>query len=153
DLRPPALRSHRRLGRGDKCGIRRTDSELLQRFVLPIELRYKLEFRCSRDHGGRSGSANGWQPNPAWKWSATGFRRVNGSIAGGGTVSVSDENDRSIAVLVQYGGFDWLWASDLGGQYRQPVHRPLYHSSGCGDCRSPGDFPWRRVPVNQQWWH
>jgi Big-like domain-containing protein len=40
---------------------------------------------------------------------------VNGSIAGGGTVSVSDENDRSIAVLVQYGGFDWLWASDLGG--------------------------------------
>src|SRR5262249_48563316 len=24
-------------------------------------------------------------------------------------------NDRSIAVLVQYGGFNWLWASDLGG--------------------------------------
>jgi hypothetical protein len=46
---------------------------------------------------------------------ATGFVAVNGSIAGGGTVSVSDENDRSIAVLVQYGGFDWLWASDLGG--------------------------------------
>jgi len=43
------------------------------------------------------------------------FVAVNGSIAGGGTVSVSDENDRSIAVLVQYGGFDWLWASDLGG--------------------------------------
>src|SRR5262245_37285062 len=43
------------------------------------------------------------------------FIAVNGSIAGGGTVSVSDENDRSIAVLVQYGGFDWLWASDLGG--------------------------------------
>jgi len=43
------------------------------------------------------------------------FVDVNGSIAGGGTVSVSDENDRSIAVLVQYGGFDWLWASDLGG--------------------------------------
>src|SRR5262249_38884131 len=43
------------------------------------------------------------------------FVAVNGSIAGGGRVSVSDENDRSIAVLVQYGGFDWLWASDLGG--------------------------------------
>ncbi len=39
----------------------------------------------------------------------------NGSIIGGGTVSVSDENDRSIAVLIQYGGFDYLWASDLGG--------------------------------------
>src|SRR5262245_39883684 len=43
------------------------------------------------------------------------FVAVNGSIAGGGRVSVSNENDRSIAVLVQYGGFDWLWASDLGG--------------------------------------
>jgi beta-lactamase superfamily II metal-dependent hydrolase len=40
---------------------------------------------------------------------------VNGRIIGGGTVSVSDENDRSIAMLLQYGGFDWLWASDLGG--------------------------------------
>ncbi len=39
----------------------------------------------------------------------------NGSIIGGGSVSVSDENDRSIAVLVQYGGFDFIWASDLGG--------------------------------------
>lgn len=39
----------------------------------------------------------------------------NGSIVGGGSVSVSDENDRSIAVLIQYGGFDYLWASDLGG--------------------------------------
>ena len=39
----------------------------------------------------------------------------NGSIIGGGTVSVSDENDRSIAVLVQYGGFDFVWASDMGG--------------------------------------
>lgn len=39
----------------------------------------------------------------------------NGAILGGGSVSVSDENDRSIAVLVQYGGFDWLWASDIGG--------------------------------------
>ena len=39
----------------------------------------------------------------------------NGSIIGGGTVSVSDENDRSIAVLIQYGGFDYLWASDMGG--------------------------------------
>lgn len=39
----------------------------------------------------------------------------NGSIIGGGAVSVSDENDRSIALLIQYGGFDYLWASDLGG--------------------------------------
>ena len=39
----------------------------------------------------------------------------NGSIIGGGSVAVSDENDRSIAVLIQYGGFDYLWASDLGG--------------------------------------
>lgn len=39
----------------------------------------------------------------------------NGGIIGGGTVSVSDENDRSIAVLIQYGGFDYLWASDMGG--------------------------------------
>src|SRR5262245_54335995 len=43
------------------------------------------------------------------------FLAVNGHIIGGGTVSVSDENDRSIAVLVKYGGFDYLWASDLGG--------------------------------------
>lgn len=39
----------------------------------------------------------------------------NGSILGGGSVAVSDENDRSLAILVQYGGFDWIWASDLGG--------------------------------------
>jgi len=39
----------------------------------------------------------------------------NGSIIGGGSVSVSDENDRSIALLIQYGGFDYLWASDMGG--------------------------------------
>jgi beta-lactamase superfamily II metal-dependent hydrolase len=43
------------------------------------------------------------------------FVAVNGRIIGGGTVAVSDENDRSIAVLIQYGGFDYLWASDLGG--------------------------------------
>jgi beta-lactamase superfamily II metal-dependent hydrolase len=40
---------------------------------------------------------------------------VNGDVIGGAHVGVSDENDRSIAVLLQYGGFDWLWASDLGG--------------------------------------
>lgn len=39
----------------------------------------------------------------------------NGSIIGGGSVSVSNENDRSIAVLIQYGGFDYVWASDMGG--------------------------------------
>jgi len=39
----------------------------------------------------------------------------SGSIIGGGSVSVSDENDKSIALLIHYGGFDYLWASDLGG--------------------------------------
>jgi beta-lactamase superfamily II metal-dependent hydrolase len=39
----------------------------------------------------------------------------NGSIIGGGSVAVTNENDRSIAVLIQYGGFDYLWASDMGG--------------------------------------
>ena len=39
----------------------------------------------------------------------------NGSIIGGGSVPVTDENDRSIALLIKYGGFDYLWASDLGG--------------------------------------
>ena len=43
------------------------------------------------------------------------FIARNGSIIGGGSVTVSDENDRSIAVLIQYGGFDYIWASDLGG--------------------------------------
>ncbi len=38
-----------------------------------------------------------------------------GQIIGGGSVAVSDENDLSIALLIQYGGFDYLWASDLGG--------------------------------------
>ena len=39
----------------------------------------------------------------------------NGSIIGGGSVAVTDENDRSIALLIKYGGFDYIWASDLGG--------------------------------------
>jgi beta-lactamase superfamily II metal-dependent hydrolase len=40
----------------------------------------------------------------------------NGLIIGGGSVpQATDENDRSIALLIQYGGFDYLWASDLGG--------------------------------------
>ncbi len=39
----------------------------------------------------------------------------NGSIIGGGSVSVTDENDRSIALLLKYGAFEYLWASDLGG--------------------------------------
>lgn len=43
------------------------------------------------------------------------FVAVNGHIIDGSTVAVSDENDRSIAVLIQYGGFDYIWASDLGG--------------------------------------
>jgi beta-lactamase superfamily II metal-dependent hydrolase len=43
------------------------------------------------------------------------FVAVSGRIIGGATVPVTNENDRSMAVLVQYGGFDYLWASDLGG--------------------------------------
>jgi beta-lactamase superfamily II metal-dependent hydrolase len=43
------------------------------------------------------------------------FIARNGAIIGGGSVAVSDENDRSIAVLIQYGGFDYIWASDMGG--------------------------------------
>ncbi|HEV7767818.1 MAG TPA: hypothetical protein VGQ76_22635 [Thermoanaerobaculia bacterium] len=39
----------------------------------------------------------------------------NGDIIGGGHVTVSDENDRSLALLIQYGAFDYLWASDMGG--------------------------------------
>lgn len=39
----------------------------------------------------------------------------NGSVIGGAKVSVSDENDRSLALLIQFGGFDYLWASDVGG--------------------------------------
>jgi beta-lactamase superfamily II metal-dependent hydrolase len=39
----------------------------------------------------------------------------NGSVIGGATIPVTDENDRSIALLIKYGGFDYLWASDLGG--------------------------------------
>ena len=39
----------------------------------------------------------------------------NGQIIGGGSVPVTDENDRSIALLIKYGGFDYIWASDMGG--------------------------------------
>jgi beta-lactamase superfamily II metal-dependent hydrolase len=38
-----------------------------------------------------------------------------GDIIGGASVPATNENDLSIAVLIQYGGFDYLWASDLGG--------------------------------------
>jgi len=42
---------------------------------------------------------------------------VAGSVLGGATVpqAAGNENDLSVAVLVEYGGFDFLWASDLGG--------------------------------------
>jgi len=40
---------------------------------------------------------------------------VHGNILGGGSVSVSEENDKSIALLIRYGEFEFLWASDLGG--------------------------------------
>ena len=38
-----------------------------------------------------------------------------GHLIGGGSVFVDSENDRSIGLLVQHGGFDFLWASDLTG--------------------------------------
>lgn len=40
---------------------------------------------------------------------------VHGSILSGGSVSVSEENDKSIALLIKYGEFEYLFASDLGG--------------------------------------
>jgi beta-lactamase superfamily II metal-dependent hydrolase len=40
---------------------------------------------------------------------------VNGQLIDGTVLPVTDENDRSIALLVQDGNFDYLWASDLGG--------------------------------------
>jgi hypothetical protein len=30
-------------------------------------------------------------------------------------MTLTNENDKSIAVLIKYGGFDYLWASDMGG--------------------------------------
>ncbi len=39
-----------------------------------------------------------------------------GVVIGHGFVAGAEkENDLSIAVLIQYGGFDYIWASDLGG--------------------------------------
>ena len=38
-----------------------------------------------------------------------------GDIIGGASVQATNENDLSIAVLIKYGGFDYLWASDMGG--------------------------------------
>jgi hypothetical protein len=43
------------------------------------------------------------------------FVAVDGRIVGREPVSVSDENERSIAVLIEYGDFQFLWASDLTG--------------------------------------
>lgn len=40
---------------------------------------------------------------------------VRGQVIGGPNVSVSNENDLSIGLLLSYGGFDYFWASDLGG--------------------------------------
>lgn len=41
---------------------------------------------------------------------------VNGEVLGHGPVAgASDENDLSVAVLIQYRHFDFLWGSDLGG--------------------------------------
>ena len=41
---------------------------------------------------------------------------ANGTVLGHGLVSgVSDENDKSIGLLIQYGHFEYLFAGDLGG--------------------------------------
>ncbi len=40
---------------------------------------------------------------------------TNGSVIGGASVPVTDENDRSISLLLQYGNFSYIWASDMGG--------------------------------------
>ncbi|MCP4581520.1 MAG: MBL fold metallo-hydrolase [candidate division Zixibacteria bacterium] len=40
---------------------------------------------------------------------------ANGSVLGGGYVSGSNENDKSIAILVTYGEFEYIFASDLSG--------------------------------------
>lgn len=42
---------------------------------------------------------------------------VNGTVIGHGFVpgSQTDENDRSIGILIKYGNFDYLFAGDLGG--------------------------------------
>ncbi|MFC1799906.1 lamin tail domain-containing protein [Candidatus Eisenbacteria bacterium] len=42
---------------------------------------------------------------------------VDGSVLGGGSVpgAQSDENDRSVAMLIQYKDFDYLTAGDMGG--------------------------------------
>ncbi len=42
---------------------------------------------------------------------------VGGEVLGRGRVWGADEseNDLSVALLIQHGGFDYLWASDLGG--------------------------------------
>lgn len=42
---------------------------------------------------------------------------VAGEVLGGASVpqAAANENDLSVAVLVEHGGFDYLWAGDLGG--------------------------------------
>ncbi|MEK7286714.1 MAG: MBL fold metallo-hydrolase [Nitrospirota bacterium] len=40
---------------------------------------------------------------------------VGGKVIGSNTVYGTDENDKSIALLIQYGGFDYITAGDLGG--------------------------------------
>jgi beta-lactamase superfamily II metal-dependent hydrolase len=42
---------------------------------------------------------------------------VAGEVLGGGFVAAAanNENDLSVAVLIEYGDFDYLWAGDLGG--------------------------------------
>jgi len=40
---------------------------------------------------------------------------VHGDVVGGISTGASDENDRSVALLIRYGRFALIWAGDLGG--------------------------------------
>lgn len=40
---------------------------------------------------------------------------VGGKVIGSNVVHGTDENDKSVALLIQYGGFDYITAGDLGG--------------------------------------
>ena len=40
---------------------------------------------------------------------------VGGNILGDGSVSVSEENDKSVVMFIKYGQFEYIYSSDLGG--------------------------------------
>lgn len=77
---------------------------------------------------------------------------VNGSLMGGGSVSVSDENDLCAGLLVSYGGFDFMILGDASspveeavgdlcdGDPGDPVHSHIdvHHTSHHGSDASSG---------------